>query len=87
MKKQSTIIAIFALFIFALGATNTNAQFGELINKAKNKIDKAAQKVDQNKPKTNQTTQTNTQQTNNDDNTQVSPRKTIFFERLGFELV
>lgn len=69
MKLQKSIIAVFALFIFAVTA---NAQFGDLINKAKSKVDKATQKADKNKPKTNQTTQ----QTTGDDNTQVSPRKT-----------
>jgi len=35
MKRQQAIIAIFALLVFALGAGNANAQFGDFINKAK----------------------------------------------------
>ena len=42
MKLQKSIIAIFALFIFALTA---NAQFGDLIQKAKDKVDKTTKKV------------------------------------------
>lgn len=42
MKLQKSIIALLALFVFALTA---NAQFGGLINKAKDKVDKATKKV------------------------------------------
>ena len=45
MKRQSTIIAIFALFILALGANVANAQFGDLINRAQKKIDKTTEKI------------------------------------------
>ena len=44
MKLQKSIIALFALFFFAATA---NAQFGDLLNKAKNKVDKATKKVEQ----------------------------------------
>ena len=54
MKLQKSIIAIFALIIFAMTA---NAQFGDLINKTKNKIDKAQKKVEQTTGQTS--TQTN----------------------------
>ncbi len=43
MKLQKSIIALFALFIFAATA---NAQFGDLLNKAKKQIDKTTKKVD-----------------------------------------
>ncbi len=49
MKLQKSIIALLALFVFAVTA---NAQFGDLMNKAKSKIDKSQKKVEQ-------TTQTN----------------------------
>lgn len=42
MKLQKSIVAIFALFVFAITA---NAQFGDLLNKAKDKVDKATKKV------------------------------------------
>jgi len=44
MKLQKSIIALLALFVFAMTA---NAQFGDLMNKAKKKIDKAQKKVEQ----------------------------------------
>ena len=44
MKLQKSIVALFALILFAVSA---NAQFGDLMNKAKNKIDKGQKKVGQ----------------------------------------
>lgn len=44
MKIQKLIIAIIASFVFAATA---NAQFGDFINKAKNKIDKVQKQVEQ----------------------------------------
>lgn len=55
MKLQKSIIAIVALFIFAVTA---NAQFGDLIDKAQKKIDKAQKKFEQ--PTKQTTGQTNT---------------------------
>ncbi len=42
MKLQKSIIALFALFVFAVTA---NAQFGDLLKKAQKKIDKTTKKV------------------------------------------
>lgn len=47
MKRQSTIIAIFALLIFAFSVSNANAQFGDFIKKAKNKINKTEEQINQ----------------------------------------
>ena len=47
MKLQKSIIALFALFAFAMTA---NAQFGDLMNKAKKKIDKTTKKVNTGTP-------------------------------------
>lgn len=60
MKLQKSIIALLALFVFALTA---NAQFGDLINKAKDKVDKAQKKVEQTTGQTS--TQTGGSPTNN----------------------
>jgi len=46
MKIQKLSLGVIALFILALCATPTNAQFGDLLNKAKSKVDKATKKVD-----------------------------------------
>ena len=46
MKIQKFSLGVIALFILALCATPTNAQFGDLLNKAKSKVDKATKKVD-----------------------------------------
>lgn len=43
MKLQKSIIALLALFVFAVSA---NAQFGGLFDKAKNKVDKVKQEVE-----------------------------------------
>lgn len=64
MKRQLTF-ALFAVLIAALFAGNVSAQFGDLMNKAKSKIDKSQKKVE----RTTQTADPNqTAQTNNDSN-------------------
>ena len=68
--KRNTITTILALFLITLCAGVSDAQFGDLLGKAKEKV---TQKADKNKPKTNQTTPTNTTQPTNNVNTQVSP--------------
>lgn len=55
MKLQKSIIAVFALFVFALTA---NAQFGDLMNKVQKKADKTTKQANintnnQNSPQTN----------------------------------
>jgi hypothetical protein len=73
MKSSKLGISIVTLFILAFAVAPAHAQLGDLMNRAKSKIDK-------NKPQTNQTTETNpaqtdtTQQTNDNGNTHVSPR-------------
>ncbi len=42
MKLQKSIIALFALFVFAVTA---NAQFGDIMNKVQKKVDKTTKKV------------------------------------------
>lgn len=78
MKLQKSIIAIFALFIFAFGASGSvNAQFGGFIKKAANGINKAKEKADKTTEQINQiinaggnnNSQTRQSKTrNNDDN-------------------
>lgn len=46
MKKQSAIITVFAIVIFALGANTASAQFGGMLDKVKGKVDKAKQEVE-----------------------------------------
>lgn len=53
MRLQKSVIALLSLFIFSIAA---NAQFGDLINKAKKQIDKTQNKVEQT---TTQTTTNN----------------------------
>ncbi|HEX8772650.1 MAG TPA: hypothetical protein VF735_03525 [Pyrinomonadaceae bacterium] len=73
MKSSKPGISIVTLLMLAFAAAPVRAQLGDLMNRAKDKIEK-------NKPQTNQRTETNptptdaTQQTNNNDNAQVSPR-------------
>ncbi|HEX8145252.1 MAG TPA: hypothetical protein VF553_21980 [Pyrinomonadaceae bacterium] len=73
MKSSKPGVSIVTLFMLAFAVAPAHAQLGDLMNRAKDKIEK-------NKPQTNQTTQTNptptdtTQQTNNSGNTHVSSR-------------
>lgn len=75
MKLQKLSLGVVTLFMLAFSAAPANAQLGDLMNRAKDKIDKLQRKTDKTTPQQPSNQPTNQpQQTNNHDSTQVSPR-------------